>query len=391
MSIDSQFLEALLHEEEGTTIDFKREAYRFEGAKDEEKSELLKDILAFANSWRRTDAYILIGVEEVKGGRSKPLGVVDHIDDAKLQQFINSKTNKPVQISVHTVTIDNLKIDVIKIPLQERPIYLSKQYGKIQAEDVLIRRGSSTAKASPTEIAQMGSPITASERSAPNLVVTLYDKNIDLRSDVQKIKCIQLVFIGKIPDYEDSSNDFATNLRAYLSATHGRNYWRKYFKFFYERYLLHPLYVSLENTGYSTAREIHVDLKISADAKTVDVRSEDDLTDQPSDEFPSFVVTRTSPILNRPIADVRIFKSPTKLIETKLDFLQPKRTWISKNYFFIGACELGPLNIEAVAYATGLSEPIVSQLKIDVEHEKKYIDLSGLRAEIKRLYPSSKN
>jgi hypothetical protein len=53
---------ALLFEAEGAELDFKREQYSFEGADDRVKSELLKDILAFANAWRRTDAYILIGV-----------------------------------------------------------------------------------------------------------------------------------------------------------------------------------------------------------------------------------------------------------------------------------------------------------------------------------------
>ena len=32
-----------------------------------DKSDLLKDVLAFVNSWRRTTAYVLIGVREVKG------------------------------------------------------------------------------------------------------------------------------------------------------------------------------------------------------------------------------------------------------------------------------------------------------------------------------------
>jgi predicted HTH transcriptional regulator len=63
-------MEELLNEEEGSTLDFKLEQYPFQKASDEEKSELLKDILAFSNAWRRADAYILIGVQEVKGGRS---------------------------------------------------------------------------------------------------------------------------------------------------------------------------------------------------------------------------------------------------------------------------------------------------------------------------------
>ena len=70
MPLDSNLLERLLHEEEGSALDFKRDQYAFEGADKDVKGGLLKDILAFANAWRRTTAYVLIGVDEVKGGRS---------------------------------------------------------------------------------------------------------------------------------------------------------------------------------------------------------------------------------------------------------------------------------------------------------------------------------
>src|SRR4051794_8375989 len=99
--VDAQLFEELLYQEEGSSLDFKRDQYPFAGKTDEQKSELLKDILAFANSWRQGDAYILIGVDEVKGGRSIPVGISSHahIDDASLQQFVNHKTNRPISFS----------------------------------------------------------------------------------------------------------------------------------------------------------------------------------------------------------------------------------------------------------------------------------------------------
>jgi hypothetical protein len=50
--MDRNQLESLLHEDESTSLDFKRDQYPFDAATDEQKSELLKDILAFANAWR---------------------------------------------------------------------------------------------------------------------------------------------------------------------------------------------------------------------------------------------------------------------------------------------------------------------------------------------------
>ena len=43
-------LEELLYEEESSTLDFKGKQYNFIGGDEPQKSELLKDILAFANA-----------------------------------------------------------------------------------------------------------------------------------------------------------------------------------------------------------------------------------------------------------------------------------------------------------------------------------------------------
>ena len=127
MSLDSNLLEQLLHEEEGPALDFKRDQYLFDGADNNTKSELLKDILAFTNAWRRTTAYVLIGVDEVKGGRSQIAGVKTHLDDAKLHQFVNSKTQRPVDFSYSPFRTEGVEIGVIEIPMQTRPTYLTKK------------------------------------------------------------------------------------------------------------------------------------------------------------------------------------------------------------------------------------------------------------------------
>ena len=159
MTIDRETLERLLYMEEGPSLDFKKEQYRFSNASDEDKSELLKDLLAFTNSNRDRTAYILVGVEEVKGGRSKVVGVETHLEDASLHQFVHSKTNRRVEFGYSAHPIDGKSIGVISIPIQARPAYVRKElkkFGKVEAEVVYIRHGSSTDKASPDEIAAMG-------------------------------------------------------------------------------------------------------------------------------------------------------------------------------------------------------------------------------------------
>ena len=90
-------LKQLLHESESNSLDYKKEQYKFINATDNEKSELLKDILAFANSWRRVTAYILIGIEHEENKNISIPGINQSLDDATLQQFVNFKTNKTIK------------------------------------------------------------------------------------------------------------------------------------------------------------------------------------------------------------------------------------------------------------------------------------------------------
>src|ERR1039457_6555042 len=110
----NQLFESLLFEEEGTMIDFKRAQYRFVKASDDDKSELVKDILGFANAWRRTKAYILVGVEEVRGGKSNVIGIpaTEHLDDHALQQFINYLVNTPVRFNYRAFSYQGKQVGI---------------------------------------------------------------------------------------------------------------------------------------------------------------------------------------------------------------------------------------------------------------------------------------
>ena len=156
MVFDIETLETLLSMEEGPSLDSKREQYRFNKATNESKNELLKDILAFANAQRDCTAHILIGVEDVKGGRSKVVGVESHLEDASLQEFVNVRTNRPVEFSYFPFSVEGKSIGVISIPIQQRPVWTRSTYGLVKAKEVYIRHGSSNQLASPDEIAAMG-------------------------------------------------------------------------------------------------------------------------------------------------------------------------------------------------------------------------------------------
>src|SRR5687768_14434676 len=120
--MDGVLFERLLYEEESATLDFKRDQYPFAKASDEEKSELLKDILGFANAWRRGEAYILIGVEDVRGGRGNVVGIpaADHLADHSVQQFVNNLTNRPVRFHYEAFGFEGKQVGVIRVEEQPR-------------------------------------------------------------------------------------------------------------------------------------------------------------------------------------------------------------------------------------------------------------------------------
>ena len=49
------------------------------------------------------------------------LVVEDQLDDASVQQFVNSKTNRPVVFSCFPFGVDDKKIGVISIPVRSGP------------------------------------------------------------------------------------------------------------------------------------------------------------------------------------------------------------------------------------------------------------------------------
>lgn len=54
-TLQNELIDRSRYESEGSGIDFKREQYLFLSGNEEKSSELLKDVLAMANAWRRGD------------------------------------------------------------------------------------------------------------------------------------------------------------------------------------------------------------------------------------------------------------------------------------------------------------------------------------------------
>lgn len=164
--LPDSLLEELRSAGEGSTLDYKAERYKFAKASEDEKSEMLKDILAMANAQRGGEAYILLGFKENPPYPAEVVGLPANgaIDDSRVQQFVNEKLESKLSFQYGEQLFDGKHIAVITIPKQSRPFYVTKTYGKVEANTVYLRRGSSTGIATPREIYRMGLPINRKAR-----------------------------------------------------------------------------------------------------------------------------------------------------------------------------------------------------------------------------------
>jgi hypothetical protein len=189
-------ISTLRYKSEGVDLDFKSEQYRFEQASDRDKAELLKDVLAMANAWRDGDAHILLGFIDRKPHPAETIGIAEHLDDAKLQKFVNSKVKPKLAFRYEEGIYDGKPIAIITIPKQPRPFFLEKAYDKLKPKVVYVRRGSSTDEADPSEIAKMGH--TDAGSGSASIDLRFLDSHDEPLPDAVDLR---LLSFSEIPDY----------------------------------------------------------------------------------------------------------------------------------------------------------------------------------------------
>lgn len=367
-------IERLLFEAEGDSLDFKQAQYRFSGASDSEKAELLKDILAFANSWKRADAYILIGVQEVKGGRGVVTGVSEHLDDASLQQFVNAKTQRPVQFSYHALEFEGKQVALLHIPVQTRPLYLKSGFAQLMVNAVYVRRGSSTAVAAPDEVSKMGRAEQSYGR--PDLEVFFHDASSRERI-APSLTSINLLVPERasLPNYLPSNvGPFAT--RGIYRHTN-RNYYRELAHYTRVRLLVRPLYLAVENSGGETALDVRVLLKVPGASSGVLALDEDSFPDVPVAE---------RDILVSGVPNIRVGACPisvTKVgdfweVEAHFAKVQPRATEWLQEPFYLGADSSQNLSVPVTVFADNLPHPHQQSLAIPIAAKVESANLNRI-------------
>lgn len=379
-------IEELLHESEGPTLDFKSEQYKFVSADDNQKGELLKDILAFANAWRRTDAFILIGVEEVKGGKSKPIGIGDDLDDANLQQFVNSKTQRKINFSYSTTLIENVKIGVIRIPVQKRPFYILKDFGKLKKEAIYFRSGSSTNIATPDEVYEMGSSELNSAIEIPELCFEFADLE-NRTSFGTKLAFNALNYYlptnFEIPDYKPIPTHKSNILEQMLNS-HGYNinYYRDFIKYHFLLKKTKELGFMLKNDSTKVITDIRVEILIEK-IEAFNFFKVYDFPEKPILKKHLYSALKLNPHEFKNNKSSIIIQDLTDQyrIEVLFEKVQPKQTIFSEESIFIEANEYFDIPLDVNIFADNIPLPINKKLNISCVVTHKQFDLN----EIKKL------
>lgn len=376
--MDNNTFKDLLYEEESPSLDFKRDQYRFVGATDPEKSELLKDIIAFANAWRRSTAYILIGVEEIKGGRSKLSGVARQLDDAALQQFVNSKTNRPINFRYEAFSYGNNQFGIIEIPLQERPFFLTRNFGKLRKKVVYVRRGSSTAEADPTEIARMGAAAVREPLEDVDLEVEF--ANVEERSVHGRKLALESVHLSPRVNPDDlrprrTRNRFGID--AVVTPQENPAFYDEFVDFVARTGLLRRVGLVVSNASGRTARSVNLRMEIEA-ITGLHVVDQDDEPSAPSRRIhPIFSSAIPQVGRPRPVPHVSRHGGRYEISVTWESILPRDLAW-SDGYFLIGGEQDMVVPVSVHVYAEELPMPVEDTLEIEISSRQRAMELNEL-------------
>lgn len=140
---------------EGDYLDFKEEDYHKDN-----KVELVKDIIAFANSHSIRNRYIIIGIKEENNVCEDIIGICKEKvrDEAEFQQIIKTYIKEDLIVEYKIIDVDGKDLLVIKIPVSNnvnRPFMVKTQIKYLKENEIYIRKGSTTALANKKDLEYM--------------------------------------------------------------------------------------------------------------------------------------------------------------------------------------------------------------------------------------------
>ena len=326
--------------------------------------------MAFANAWRLTTAYILIGVREVKGDRSEIVGVKEHLDDASLHQFVNGKTQRPVEFTYLPFRVDGVEIGVIEIPLQDRPIFLIRRFGRLDKNTVFIRDGSSTRVPTPDEIAKMGAEQVLGAVPQFDLGWGDFDKRV-LWQSPHTVR--SLILDPQLP-----AQTFSRPRTHWLDPYYNEDYSQEVIACAAERSLLTELGLCLQNNSGVVGKRIRF---VGHLLKLGGMVVQEWIEELPSPN--SGILSPRIPELalrsnDEPDLTLREFDN---WWEVDIDFgdVRPRDEVWTDGSLFVGSTNLGLTRLEGELRGDNLPNPIECELAIKFEVNRREMDVEDVR------------
>jgi hypothetical protein len=189
------------------------------------------------------------------------------VDDHSLRQFINNLVNTPVRFHYRAFCHEGKQVGIFVVDDgQERPIHLTRNYGKLEKDKVYVRRGSSTdpsKPASPSEIARMGA---GRPRDRAELLVEFaeVDRDDAIGSSVQ-MEC-ELCSVPErkdIPKLRDP-HEHPFGLRTDYLRSHNEDYYRELAEYEFMTRLCRKVRITVNNIGEVVANNVRVELVVPA-------------------------------------------------------------------------------------------------------------------------------
>ncbi|MDT7376085.1 AlbA family DNA-binding domain-containing protein [Citrobacter freundii] len=371
-------LNMLRYKSEGTDIDFKSAQYRFTNGSENDKSELLKDILAIANSWRDGTGYILLGFKDQRPNPAEVVGIHDSIDDSRIQQFVNSKVKPKLTFSYEEHLYEGKTIGIISIPKQKRPFYLTSAYGKLKSNVVYVRRGSSTDEAEPVETIAMG----YEDNGRAEMKIELSLRTPDNDTLPLNFNRTYLHFTEEFPDFERPSKPLGPFDMPSVSGIYrdNRNFFREYAEYIRINKALIMLRLVLLNRSGVQLSNSKVELTIETIDSHVHVIAESDLPEKPKPTRNTldFGTIKSGPLFNRDNKLEIIEGAQSPECHIRLGSLLPGEQASSE---LIAVLPEGPghMRIRLRVLGGELATPIEQEFAVETTGDCLSLDFKGFR------------
>ena len=318
------------------------------------------------------------------------------MQDHSLQQFVTSLTNRPVQFGYEACEFEGQQVGIIRVPIQRRPVFLKRDYGKLRKGEVYVRRGSSTdptKPADPDEIALMGSGHGIVEMEADLTIEfaaadreqSLGDK-IDWHADF-----CEMPEFKDIPEFDDTpapirlpgGHSFHIPSVSAMSFENRVN--PKFFRELAIHTFFHRLFkkvrLVVSNKGESQATDVRLELCIQ-NGTGLGIVDKSDAPDVPKKRTGLIARSAFRNINLRPAlrhsgyVDIDKNDNETK-IEIDCGNLQPgRKVWTDS--FFLGVGQSGIVQIIGQLFSNNLSQPQPFSLSVTAEVTRSQMTVNEL-------------